>query len=168
MKLILVQGIRGHRVTGMFRLVIHIRNAYYWCNLLLSTKWFAKLNHHSLCTVCAKGHAISRVYISHKRSSHLVSYRSKKKNWKSTHGAFLLHLDVVNMTVDCQFTPGWVLLVFPLRVAGPGGLIDRLSRCTVIVHVHVCSCISGSASVRLLRLDSMCSAVAQDMCSLEI
>ena len=83
MKLILVQGIRGHRVTGMFRLVIHIRNAYYWCNLLLSTKWFAKLNHHSLCTVCAKGHAISRVYNSHKRSSHLVSYRSKKKTGKA-------------------------------------------------------------------------------------
>lgn len=30
----------------------------------------------------------------------------------STHAVFLLHLDVMNMTVDCQFIPGWVLLPF--------------------------------------------------------
>ena len=42
---------------------------------------------------------------------HLVSYQSNNIQ-KSTHAAFLLHLDVMNVTVNCRFTPDQVLLSF--------------------------------------------------------
>ena len=48
---------------------------------------------------------------------------------KNAHDVFLSHLDVVNVTVDCQFTPGQVLLLF-LRVLVVtwfgGGLLGML------------------------------------------
>ena len=31
---------------------------------------------------------------------------NQKNPQKSAHDAFLLHLDVVDVTVDCQFSPG--------------------------------------------------------------
>ena len=43
--------------------------------------------------------------------SHLAFSRSKN-TWKSIQGAFLSHLDVMNVTVDCQLTPGQALLPF--------------------------------------------------------
>ena len=64
----------------------------------------------------------------------LIKKRKEKCTW-----LFHLHLNVVNVTVDLQFTPGQGLLLFharthvPLVVVGPmQGLIDR--------HVVRCSC----------------------------
>ena len=42
----------------------------------------------------------------------LLSALSVKNVQKGTHAAFLSHLDIVNVTVDCRFTPGQALLPF--------------------------------------------------------
>ena len=51
-----------------------------------------------------------------------------KNLWKSAQGAFFLHLDIVNVMLDCQFTPDRVQLFFlclclcaPLGVTGSWG-----------------------------------------------
>ena len=53
------------------------------------------------------------------------------KTWESAHSTFLLHLDVMNMKVDC-LTPSQVLFSFlclhmcaSLEFWGSGGLIDE-------------------------------------------
>ena len=52
-----------------------------------------------------------------------------KNFWKGAYDAFLSHLDIVNVMVDCRFTPGRVLLLFfCLCLFAPSGL--REPRCT--------------------------------------
>ena len=97
------------------------------------------------------------MYIYVTKITRLVSSWSKN-SWKSIHGAFLSHLDVVNVTVDYQFTPGQALLLFlrsclcPLRVAGA-----RVHTCSVIGRCVVMPTTMLTWWVRCQLLTAVCS-----------
>ena len=91
------------------------------------------------CLPCAKyaqkGYAIGHVYIYVCVYIYIYIYATKlayfassgsKNPWKSVNGAFLSHLHIVNVTVDCLFTPGRALLLFLCsRLCTPLGLHTR-------------------------------------------
>ena len=52
------------------------------------------------------------VYNSYVTKYGLLSILSVKNVQKGIHTAFLLHLDIMNVTVNCWFTPGQALLLF--------------------------------------------------------
>ena len=103
----------------------------------------------TLSKVCAKGYATGCICM---YSSQAVWCVAGQKNvQKSTCAAFISHIDVVNVMVDCRFTPSWAL--FPLicsffcafsRLWGLGGQTIGMSWLWGAVLSYSCS---GSASV---------------------
>ena len=64
----------------------------------------------TLCAVCARG-LCDKSHLCIYVCVYVVNYQPfgnflVKNSQKSTHGAFISHLDVVNVMVDCEFTPG--------------------------------------------------------------
>ena len=78
------------------------------------------------------------VYMSQKIAC-LASSRSRNLR-KSYQGAFFLHIDIVNVTLNCQFTPDQVLLLF------------------------LCSCLCALLRVVGLRGAHMCSLIGRCVC----
>ena len=60
-----------------------------------------------------KGNVIGHIRVYEQEIGCLVSCQSKNVQKSTrTHAAFLLHLDVVNVTVNCWFMAGQALLLF--------------------------------------------------------
>ena len=119
-----------------------------WLSTEFSVINFSKLHSYPAAQYAQQGYAISRVYIyiymcvfvcMSQKIARLASTWSKK----SAQEAFFSHLNIVNVTLDCQFTPGWALLLFlclhlcaPSGLRGPWGahtcsMIGRCARCVV-------------------------------------
>ena len=125
-----------------------------------------------LITVCTKGYAIGWVCVyifvymySSQNIGCVVSCWSKNVQ-ESTCAAFILHIDVVNVMVNCRFTPNRALFLFlcnALKVVGFGGTKIRcVMKCSysLVLMQRLSLC-------WLLRLDSACSAECQQLqCSI--
>ena len=120
-----------------------------------------------------KGYAIGSVYMCMcimclcVTKHHLFGVFQSKNSRKKAHGTFLLHFYIMNLTFDCRFTPGQVLLLFfllvlvcPLKVVGPRGH----KRCSYsCMHATPHAQYYRLRFVRLLRLNSACSAKCQQL-----
>ena len=79
----------------------------------------------TLCIVCAEGLCVGHVYaymcicVCICCKSHSFCFFRIKKSLESVLGAFLSHLDAMNVTVDCRFTLGRVLLCFFAHACAP-------------------------------------------------
>ena len=105
-------------------------------------------------TACAKGYAIGCISVC--KISAIWHLAGQKNVQKSTHAAFLSHLNIGNVPVNCQFTPGRALLPFlcsflcsflvcvPTCGHRARHRVRRVMRYVILV-CHVSS--SGSASV---------------------
>ena len=83
--------------------------------LLFESGVFFFVQHVWRCSYCSRtvSDQVNTEYTCmYQTFAHLVSSRSKKKKkkkkntWKSAHGTFLLHLDVMNVMADYRYTPG--------------------------------------------------------------
>ena len=112
----------------------YIHCAYsYWAVCYLSSTFmnlflFAMVllllgNFYPMCRRVMRSDVFVCVFMSQNRLFGILLVKNVRK---STHAAFLSYLDIVNATLNCWFTPGWVPLPFlclwflcPLVVAGP-------------------------------------------------
>ena len=119
-----------------------------------------------------KGYAIGCICISlHMVAKYWPFKKMPVKNVQKSTVVFLLHLDIVNVTVNCRFIPGHALLPFPcLCMCALSGLWGLAVKCLACHEVQLFLCATPAyryvqhLSLHcLLRLDSVCSAECQQL-----